>query len=389
MHSLNTFQALHPSFIIYIVGHAQTFWIAHHRARQYHGDMLLRIEDIDVQRCKPSFLTDMMEDLQWFGLRCPLGYQRGPQQSVEESEKTKHFIQSKRFPLYEAAWKLLYERGYIYPCKLSRKDVDQALSAPHDAIDMQANGKAVATPNFGDQEVVFPSRLRPDFIQAVPYGIGNNQHYPATFQNLKSPYDLRINWRFRVPDVEDEKEAKLSFDDVYFGEQTFHAGKDFGDFLVWRLDGYPSYELAVIVDDLLMKITEVVRGQDLLLSTGRQLLLIKALFGLDWNQPTHWMPLFPCEKGQPLPLEDQSDAPPPEDVQLESNNVLDYDLSDNILFSSTHHNYLIPRYFHAPLVVDENGVRLAKRNFSKSLRKLREEGVTPTMIREQFLRKTL
>ena len=80
------------------------------------------------------------------------------------------------------------------------------------------------------------------------------------------------NWRFRVPDGE-----KISFDDGFFGSQQFQAGRDFGDFVVWRRDDVPSYQLAVVVDDAAMKITEVVRGADLLLSTARQLLLYRAL----------------------------------------------------------------------------------------------------------------
>jgi glutamyl/glutaminyl-tRNA synthetase len=80
------------------------------------------------------------------------------------------------------------------------------------------------------------------------------------------------NWRFRVPDGE-----TIAFTDGNCGGQKFVAGQDFGDFVVWRHDGVPAYQLACVVDDAAMGITEVVRGADLLVSTARQLLLYRAL----------------------------------------------------------------------------------------------------------------
>ena len=125
-----------------------------------------------------------------------------------------------------------------------------------------------------------------------------------------------MNWRFRVPDGED-----VSFTDLHLGPQCMLAGKDFGDFVVWRRDDVPAYQLAVVVDDAAMHITEVVRGADLLKSTARQILLFRAL-GLS-----------------------------------------------------------IPDYYHCDLVRDEAGVRLAKRHDSLSIRKLRESGWAPQQVR--------
>jgi glutamyl-tRNA synthetase len=122
-----------------------------------------------------------------------------------------------------------------------------------------------------------------------------------------------------VPDGE-----SIEFVDGFFGRQHFIAGKDFGDFVVWRHDDLPSYQLSVVVDDAAMQITEVVRGADLLLSAARQLLLYRAL-----------------------------GCPP-------------------------------PAFYHCPLVNDEAGVRLAKRHDSLSLRTLRQQGVTPEMVRERM-----
>ena len=120
------------------------------------------------------------------------------------------------------------------------------------------------------------------------------------------------NWRFRVPDGQ-----TIQFEDRHFGPQRFVAGQDFGDFLVWRRDDLPSYQLAVVVDDAAMQITEVVRGADLLKSTARQILLAQAL-GL-----------------------------------------------------------ASPAWYHCDLMLDEQGQRLAKRHDALSLRALREQGKRP------------
>jgi glutamyl-tRNA synthetase len=125
-----------------------------------------------------------------------------------------------------------------------------------------------------------------------------------------------VNWRFRVPDGEE-----ISFTDLHLGPQCMTAGRDFGDFLVWRRDDVPAYQLAVVVDDAAMRITEVVRGADLLKSTARQLLLFRAL-GLS-----------------------------------------------------------TPDYYHCDLIRDQAGIRLAKRHDSLSIRKLRELGWTAEQVR--------
>jgi glutamyl-tRNA synthetase len=125
-----------------------------------------------------------------------------------------------------------------------------------------------------------------------------------------------VNWRFRVPNGE-----KITFVDQHLGHQSYLAGHDFGDFVVWRRDDIPAYQLAVVADDHAMKISEVVRGADLLKSTARQFLLFRAL---EWDAP---------------------------------------------------------QFYHCDLVRDETGARLAKRHDSLSIRKLRESGCTPEQIR--------
>lgn len=400
-----------------LVGHAQTFFIAKQRAKRFGGKLVLRIEDIDIQRCKPHFLSDMTEDLNWFQLQSDEGY--GSSASNDED-----FVQSKRFGWYKQAWKILYDLGYIYPCSLSRRDVDHALSAPQETSNNAPQGETQqasssssgsnnensnyinSTVNTIPNEPVLPIHLRPDFIQTAPYRPGNHNHFPPQFQNLSDPTDVRINWRFRVPDYcsvnsEEVEDATITFTDISCGDQSFTSMRDFGDFLVWRLDGYPSYELAVVVDDILMNITEVVRGQDLLISTCRQLLLMRAIFGLDFRKPEAWFPVASeinsnCNSAAEIAAEEEAPtAKRPRNHTITDTNQR----SEGWSYSRLRHKnnsilddlqyFRIPQYFHAPLMCDETGRRLAKRNFAKSLRKMREEGMTAEEVKNRYFNPAL
>lgn len=204
-------------------GHAVTFWRAQERARARQGTLLLRVEDLDCDRCRPEYQEAMLEDLRWFGL----GWEGGP------------MWQTKRRTHYLAAWKMLRDRGLIYPCSCSRRDVLSAAGAPH----------------AEDEEPIYPGTCRPAGL---------------TIPAADDP--AGTNWRFRAPE-----EEPLHFIDQCAGPQRAIAGRDFGDFVIWRKDDVPAYQLAVAVDDAAMGITEVVRGADLLRSTFRQLLLYRAL----------------------------------------------------------------------------------------------------------------
>jgi glutamyl/glutaminyl-tRNA synthetase len=258
------------------LGHARTFWIAQERARAQAGILVLRSEDLDRARCRAEYGAAMIEDLRWFGLE----WQEGPDMGGRYGS----YQQSRRMEFYQAALAQLRASGFVYPCRCSRQDVLRALQAPH----------------LGEEEPIYPGTCRVE------------RHTPP----IRGDPQPCSNWRFRVPDGE-----TIAFVDGHGGPQQFVAGKDFGDFVVWRHDGMPSYQLAVVVDDVAMQITEVVRGEDLLLSTARQLLLYRAL---------SWPP---------------------------------------------------PRFFHCPLVTDEQGVRLAKRHDALSLRRLREQGHPPEALR--------
>jgi glutamyl-tRNA synthetase len=252
-------------------GHGRTFWIAAERARRVNGALVFRNEDLDLARCKPEFSAAAMEDLRWLGI----GWQEG----LDVGGPFASYAQSERQSWYREAWNMLHATGAIYPSPHSRKDVAAALVAPH----------------ADESEPVFPIGLRP------PESEGSGATEPGD-----------VNWRFRVPEG-----RRILFFDGRAGRVARTAGIDFGDFLVWRKDGFPSYELAVVADDHAMQITEVVRGEDLLTSTARQLLLYEAL---------GWQP---------------------------------------------------PEWFHCPLVLDDRGARLAKRHAALSLRELRAAGTDP------------
>jgi glutamyl-tRNA synthetase len=272
------------------VGHARTFFTAWQRARDAAGSLVMRMEDLDPDRCRAEYARAALEDLRWLGIRWHEGPDKGGPFAPYE--------QSRRHDIYLAAWRRLLRGGFIYPCHCSRKDLAAALSAPHE------NSHDKLEPL--DDEPVYPGTCRPSQNTAA-------QISSLAGQKLDDPGPT--NWRFRVPDGE-----TVEFDDLNLGPQRFVAGVDFGDFVVWRRDGVPSYQLACVADEAAMRITEVVRGADLLKSTARQILLNRAL------------------------------------------------------------GFNNPGWFHCRLVVDHNGRRLAKRHDALSLRALRQRGLTPMNI---------
>lgn len=255
-----------PTGLLHL-GHARTFWVAAERARAAKGRLWLRDEDLDPQRSREDFAIAMREDLRWLGI-------------AWDAEMR----QNERIAVYRRAMEALVSAGFAYPCYCSRKDLQQAVHAPHE----------------DDDEPLYNGRCRP--------------HRVAKGASLRAG----TNYRFQVRDGE-----TVSFTDGNAGLQSFTAGcgsSDFGDFIVWRKDGLPSYQLACVVDDDAMGVTEVVRGCDLLRSTARQMLLQQAL------------------------------------------------------------GMRTPRYFHCELVRDSHGTRLAKRHDVLSLRALRSSGCTPAEV---------
>ena len=247
-----------PTGLLHL-GHARTFHAAWRRAREAGGELRLRIEDLDRGRCKPEFERACLEDFAWMGIDWD-----GP--VVRQSE---------RMERYRSAWRRLVEAGVVFPCRRSRRDVRMAAGAPHEeggeavyplawrGRDAGGRGRA------GRRELAFPG--------AVGEGgdLRGRAGRAAAFRG--GVWTSGISW-------------------------------------CWRRGGGPAYELAVVVDDADMGVTEVVRGRDLLLSTARQLLVYEAL------------------------------------------------------------GEAAPAFAHTPLVRDAQGRRLAKRDGDMGLRRLREAG---------------
>ena len=240
------------------VGNARTYLIAWLSARAQGGRVVLRIEDIDSPRVKAGAVAALHDDLAWLGLT----WDGTP------------VVQTERLDRYRAALEQLRQRELVYPCTCTRTDVERAASAPH----LEHEGPV----------------------------------YPGTCAGRRAADAERLGdrpycWRMRTPG------AAVTFDDGLLGPVTAAAG---GDFVVWKSAGTPAYQLAVVVDDAAQEVTEVVRGDDLVPSTPRQLLLYQAL-GL---------------------------TP--------------------------------PRFVHVPLVVGPDGRRLAKRHGDTRLAALRAAGVS-------------
>ena len=269
------------------VGHARTFAVA--AARAGSAGLVLRIEDLDPPRCRAEFCEAAIDDLRWLGLEWTEGPDvGGPHASYRQSERTSWYLE---------IWRRLANAGVIYPSPHSRRDVDEAATAPHEPRPGEAGADpAGEAAGDSDAEPIFPTILR-----------------PASWDRGAAPGD--VAWRFRVPDGH-----TIEFDDALAGRVRRTAGVDFGDFVVWRRDDFPAYELAVVADDHAMEIAEVVRGEDLLTSTARQLLLYEAL------------------------------------------------------------GWAAPAFCHVPLVRDAEGRRLAKRTGGLAIRELRERGFSPADV---------
>ena len=263
-----------PTGLLHI-GHARTFAVAAERAGR--AGLVMRIEDLDAPRCREEFVAAALEDLRWLGLTWTEGPDiGGPHAPYRQSERTDWYLD---------VWRRLEATGTIYPSPHSRKDVEEAATAPH-----ESKHEASLSP---PPEPIFPVTLR-----------------PVSWPRASEPGP--VAWRFKVPDG-----RVIEFEDGRCGTVRRTAGVDFGDFVVWRRDALPAYELAVVADDHAMEIEEVVRGADLLTSTARQLLLYESL---------GWPP---------------------------------------------------PSFCHAPLVCDAAGRRLSKRSGGLAIRDLRARGLSP------------
>jgi glutamyl-tRNA synthetase len=257
------------------LGNLRTALLAWLFARCAGGQFVLRIEDLDRPRTRPGAAQRMLYDLRWLGL----DWDEGPDCGGPYAPYT----QSERQEIYAFHLRRLQEAGLLYPCYCSRADLARAASAPQ-----------------GDEGPRYPGTCR---------------YLTMEQRREREASGRRPSLRFRVDD-----ERVVGFTDLLYGPRQEHTQRAIGDFIVLRADGIYSYQFAVVVDDALMHINQVVRGADLLSSTARQILLYEAL-------------------GFPLPA-----------------------------------------FAHVPLMMNAEGKRLAKRNQSAGLEPLRAAGASPAGV---------
>ncbi len=255
------------------LGHARTFLAAWLSARSKGGQVVLRIEDLDSTRVRDGAARGMIDDLQWLGLNWDEGTDLGGPSAP--------YLQSERTRFHEDASRHLIAQERIYPCTCTRAEIARAGSAPH----------------AEDEGPTYPGTCS-----------------GRSASEAKSLKDRPFAWRFRTPS------APISWDDVFLGRVELNPAQVGGDFLVGRNHRAPAYQLAVVVDDAGMGVTEVIRGEDLVPSTPRQILLYHAL------------------------------------------------------------GKAIPTFGHIPLVIDTDGTRLAKRNQAIKLSTLRQNGLDPRRL---------
>lgn len=255
------------------LGHARTFLIAWWGARGTDGRVILRVEDLDSSRVRPGMVDRAIEDLRWLGL----DWDEGPDVGGPHDP----YVQSRRLADYEASLDRLKAADRVYPCTCTRADIARAASAPH----------------ASDEGPAYP---------------GTCAH--RTVADATTLAGRPFAWRFRLPG------GPIAWDDLVLGPVELDPGAVGGDFVVGRSAGVPSYQLAVVHDDAAMGVTQVIRGDDLVPSTPRQIALYRAL---------GWEP---------------------------------------------------PRFGHVPLVVDPARRRLAKRDQALKLTTLRERGVSASAV---------
>ncbi len=216
------------------LGNARTFLLTWLSIKSQGGEIVLRIEDLDHPKVKPDTIQEAVNDLKWLGLTWDEGFSTN-------IKPHSPYIQSQRTEIYKKALNELLEKNLIYPCVCSRKEIEESQSAPH----------AGESPEYS----------------------GNCKDRFKTWEEAAEylPENRIPIWRFK------SSNTNICFKDAFMGKQTFNNSQLFGDFSIARHQYGAGYMLAVVVDDALMNITEVVRGNDLLDSTPRQLEIYNAL----------------------------------------------------------------------------------------------------------------
>ena len=227
-------------------------------AKSQGGTWLLRIEDLDPQRSRMEYALQIEDDLRWLGLDWDEG-------GTENRGPNGPYVQSRRSEIYQSVLDRLTALGLTYPCTCSRADI-MATQAPH-----QTDGR-----------IIYSGRCRPAALGGK--GAPENGHPAAT--------------RLYVPDV------TVEFDDLHCGHQSVNLASECGDFILRRADGAWAYQLAVVADDALMGVTQVIRGDDLLLSAAQQTHLFSLL---GYEPPVYGhIPLLTDATGRRLSKRDRS-----------------------------------------------------------------------------------
>lgn len=240
-------------------------------AKSQGGTWLLRIEDLDPQRSRMEYALQIEDDLHWLGLDWDEG-------GTENRGHVGPYIQSRRGEIYRTVLDRLTALGLTYPCTCSRADI-MATQAPH-----QTDGR-----------IIYSGRCRP----AALGGKGAPENGRPVFYNSKGAALARpAATRLYVPDV------TVEFDDLHCGHQTVSLARECGDFILRRADGAWAYQLAVVADDALMGVTQVIRGDDLLLSAAQQIHLFSLL---GYEPPVYGhIPLLTDAAGRRLSKRDRS-----------------------------------------------------------------------------------
>ena len=275
-------------------------------AKSGGGEWLLRIEDLDPQRSKKDYALQLMDDLQWLGLPW-------------DGEPV---WQSQRGHIYEEYLHLLTEMGLTYPCFCTRADI-MATQAPHET----------------DGRVVYKGTCRPKYTDAA-------RSVPTATNHISPSIEGGVGvglatTRLIVPD------CTIPFTDGHYGRHDINLAEHCGDYIIRRKDGAWAYQLAVVVDDALMGVTEIVRGRDLLLSSPQQIHLRELL--------------FLKRKG--------------ENGKRKTNS-----LTPHRSPLTAHRSPFTVNFFHHPLLCNSEGQRLCKRDKSMDLGYLRGTGITPQEI---------
>ena len=303
-------------------------------AKSQGGEWVLRIEDLDPQRSREEYALQLMDDLQWLGLPW-------------DGEPV---WQSQRGHIYEEYLLRLTEMGITYPCHCTRADI-MATQAPHET----------------DGRVVYKGTCRPRAIDAINSidSIGSIDAIDAIDAIGSIDSTIRTvpaTTRLIVPD------CTIPFTDGHYGRHDINLAEHCGDYIVRRKDGAWAYQLAVVVDDALMGITEIVRGRDLLLSSPQQIHLRELLFG---ERKTENGTDAGSENRSKIYFDyaEQQGGKDHEAGLKRKNNSL-----------TVHHSPLTVNFFHHPLLCNAEGQRLCKRDKSMDLGYLRNKGTTAREI---------